>query len=242
MASTLATVEHPITKHCPILTAGDITPKAIVDLGDAHNEYFIAKEIEDTDKVKKILGGFKDVHIRDWIASDRVRLLALSYEDFMAELQTNYLPPDWEEEVQNQILGMRMEKNVKFWDWCQQMRAINIVLRGTESHLSDAQLRNQLEAALEPGLRLYCVHEKLRKIMVLKDWIAAVKEADEKLKADRKRSRISSWKNQHALQSVPLLLTTLGMRTRNRKRSPLVPLTPTRSVAQNSKMTNANFW
>ena len=99
MASSQATVEHPITKHCPILTAGEVTPKALVDLTDAHNEFFIAKDIKDKDKVKKILGGFKCVHIRDWIACECARLLTLSYEAFMAEVRSLYLPPDWEETV-----------------------------------------------------------------------------------------------------------------------------------------------
>ena len=188
-SSTLATVDHPVTKHCPILTAGEVTPKALVDLTDAHNEYFIAKDIEDKDKVKKILGGFKCVHIRDWIACERARLLALDYEVFMAEVCASYLPSNWEETVRTQILAMRMEPNVKFWDWVQEMRALNIVLRGTDSHLSDEALRNQLEASLETSLRSYAFLEKINKITVLKDWILAVKDADEKLKDERKRSR-----------------------------------------------------
>jgi len=68
MAPNIAFIEHPITKHCLILTAGDVSPKALVDLVDAHNEYFIMKDIDDADKVKKILGRFKDVHIYDWIS------------------------------------------------------------------------------------------------------------------------------------------------------------------------------
>ncbi|KAF8176500.1 hypothetical protein BJ912DRAFT_930713 [Pholiota molesta] len=189
MPSSNATVEHSVTKHCPVLTAGDIHPKVLVDLSDAHNEYFIAKDIAEADKVKKILGGFKDVHIRDWISCERDRLIALSYKDFMAEVRANYLPADWEETVRTQILGMRMSKDVKFWDWAQEMRALNIVLRNTDSHLSETALRNQLEAALEPNLRSYCFREKLNKKTVLKDWVLAVKDADEKLKDDRKRSR-----------------------------------------------------
>ena len=189
MTTNVATVEHFITKHCPILMAGDISPKVLVDLTNAHNEYFIAKDVADVDQVKKILSGFKCVHIRDWIGCDRDRLIALSYKEFMAELRTNYLPTDWEEDVRNQMLGMRMEKNTKFWDWCQEMRALNIVLRGTTSYLNEGALRNQLEANLDSSLRLYCVHEKIGKITVLRDWITAVKEADEKLKDDRKRSR-----------------------------------------------------
>jgi len=189
MSSNVATVEHPITKHCPILTAGEITPKALVDLVNAHNEYFIAKDIDEADKVKKVLGGFKCVHVRDWISCDRARLLMLSYNDFMTEVRANYLPSDWEEMVRTQILGMQMKKGAKFWDWCQEMRAINIILRGTDSHLSDFALRNQLEANLEPSLRSYVFREKINKTTVLKDWILAVKDADEKLKDDRKRNR-----------------------------------------------------
>jgi len=129
------------------------------------------------------------VHIRDWIACERVRLLTLTYAEFMAELRASYLPLDWEELVRMQILGMQMKSNMKFWDWCQEMRATNIILHGTTSHLSDEALRNQLEASLEPSLRSYIFHEKINKKMVLKEWILAVKEADEKLRDERKRSR-----------------------------------------------------
>ncbi|KAF8885403.1 hypothetical protein CPB84DRAFT_1685520 [Gymnopilus junonius] len=188
MASTIASIEHPVTKHCLILTTGDITPKVLVDLADAHHEYFIVKEIDDTDKVKKILGGFKCVHVRDWIACECDCLLKLTYEDFMAEVCSNYLPLNWEETVCTQLLGMKMKQNDKFWDWCQELCALNIVLRGTTSHLSESALHNQLEAALEPSLLNYCFREKINKIIVLKDWVLAVKEADEKLKDDQKRT------------------------------------------------------
>ena len=76
---------------------------------------------------------------------------------------------------------MQMCKNVKFWDWCQEMHALNIVLRGTDSHLDDTALHNQLKASLEPGLHTYCSHKKLNKVMDLKKWVQAVKEADEML-------------------------------------------------------------
>ena len=51
---------------------------------------------------------------------------------------------------------------------------MNIVLRGTDSHLSDTALRNQLEAVLDPSLRNYCFREKLNKVLVLRDWVLAV--------------------------------------------------------------------
>jgi len=160
-----------------------------VDLTDTHNEYFIAKEIDKADKVKKILGGFKCVHIHDWIACEHVHLLTLTYVEFMTELQASYLPSDWEELVRTQILGMQMKSNMKFWDWCQEMRATNIILCGMTSHLSDEALRNQLEASLEPSLCSYVFHEKINKKTVLKEWILAVKEADEKLQDECKCSQ-----------------------------------------------------
>jgi hypothetical protein len=89
MSSHDATVDHPIIKHCPILSVGDITPKALIDLEDAHNEYFIAKEINKTDKVKKILRGFKYMHIRNWIALERERYSSPSNT---ATLRVNYGP------------------------------------------------------------------------------------------------------------------------------------------------------
>jgi hypothetical protein len=66
---------------------------------------------------------------------------------------------------------------------------MNIILCGTGSYLSDFALRNQLEASLKPSLCNYIFHEKLNKQTALKEWVLAVKEADEKLKDKRKRSR-----------------------------------------------------
>lgn len=94
-----ATVEYSVMKHCPILTPGDISAKILVDLGDVHNKYFIVKDIANADKVKKVLGGFKDIHIYDWIVCECKHLIALLYKNFMAEVKDNYLPVDWEEQT-----------------------------------------------------------------------------------------------------------------------------------------------
>ena len=99
----------------------------------------------------------------------------------MAELRTNYLPSDWVEMIHAELLGMHMTRTQMFWDWAQDMRALNIVLRGTTSHLDDTALRNQLEAGLEPGLPSECARDDVHKIMVLKNWIECVKKVDERL-------------------------------------------------------------
>ena len=38
--------------------AGEILPKVLVNLTNAHNKYFLAKEIGDKNKVFKKMGGF----------------------------------------------------------------------------------------------------------------------------------------------------------------------------------------
>jgi hypothetical protein len=67
---------------------------------------------------------------------------------------------------------------------------MNIVLCSTNSHLSNFTLQNQLEAFLEPSLCNFVPCEKLNKQTTLKEWVLAVKEADEKLKDDHKCSHV----------------------------------------------------
>lgn len=81
MSRSLATVEHLITKHCPILSGGETTPQTLLLLENAFQEFFIAKNVSEEDQVKLILGAFKCVHIRDWIATDRPHLLTLTFNN-----------------------------------------------------------------------------------------------------------------------------------------------------------------
>jgi hypothetical protein len=205
MSRSLATVEHPITKHCPILTGGDTTPQTLLILENAFNEFFIAKNVTPEDQVKVILGAFKCVHIRDWIATDREHILTLTFEEFMADLRKNSLPSDWVETVRMTLLGMRMTKNMHFWDFAQDVRALNIVLRGTSSHMDNSLLHNQLEAGLEPALQAECSREGLCAVTALKDWIEHVKKVDERLTFDRKRSSLKNL--QFALPNAQRLAT-----------------------------------
>jgi hypothetical protein len=49
---------------------GNRTQQMLLLAENAFNEFFIAKAIPKENKVKLILGAFKDVHICDWIATD----------------------------------------------------------------------------------------------------------------------------------------------------------------------------
>jgi hypothetical protein len=70
MTSNISTVEHFITKHCPIITGGELTPQTHLLAENMFNKFFIAQTVPKEDEVKLILGAFKDIHMRDWIATD----------------------------------------------------------------------------------------------------------------------------------------------------------------------------
>ncbi|CAA7264090.1 unnamed protein product [Cyclocybe aegerita] len=203
-----ATVEHPVVKHCPVLTAGELSPKAAMELDNAFQDFFTAcgrsKTIAEEEKVPLILSAFKDLHIRDWIASDRERLLGLTYDAFMKELRANYLPTDWIENVCNEILGNRQQKNEPFWAWTQKMKAVNILLRGTTSHFNDDQLRQQLEGLMDAELRKAAARKGINAKTTLKDWIEAVKNLDEEYAYDRKRYRDAFEEDQRSSKRVAL--------------------------------------
>jgi hypothetical protein len=151
MSVQTATVEHPITKHCPILTEGDLTPQTILLAENAFNKFFIAKNVKKANQVKLILGAFKDAHICNWISTNREHL-KLSFEEFIAELRTNFLPTDWVDTIHISLLGKTMSRNTKFWDYAREVHALNIILHSTPSYLEEQALRNHLEAHLKPTL------------------------------------------------------------------------------------------
>jgi hypothetical protein len=67
-----------------------------------------------------------------------------------------------------------MNKNMKFWDYAQEVHTMNIVLCGTSSHLEEAALCNQLKASLKTSLQSECAREELHRLATLKEWIKCV--------------------------------------------------------------------
>jgi hypothetical protein len=187
MPLNVATVGHPITKHCPIITGGDLTLQTILLAENAFNKFFITKNVAKEEKVKLILGTFKDVHIRNWIATDHEQLLELTFREFLGKLHANSLSSNWVETIQISLLGMQMNKNTRFWDYAQKVHAMNIVLHGTPSHLGEAALHNQSEASLKTSLQSECARDELYKLATLKEWIECVWKIGKRLGMERKR-------------------------------------------------------
>ena len=138
-----AIATHLILARPPMLSRGRIMPNAIQDFENhAENYYSNAKHgIPDNEKVTKILGCFENPLINDWISVNHSHLCTLSFEDFMAEFRTRWLPKNWVEDVCNEILGSRQDLKVTtFESWSAKIQTLNVALRGTDSHLDDNQM------------------------------------------------------------------------------------------------------
>jgi hypothetical protein len=82
----VAYVEQNSSSKPPILHAGDITPGVMREFSDGCVGYFDNKDVEPEKQVRKVISGFHDTHIKDWISSEHERLLELSFERFMTEV------------------------------------------------------------------------------------------------------------------------------------------------------------
>jgi hypothetical protein len=78
-------VEQSAPTKVPVLTTGDVTPVVMCQYENACNNYFVHKKIPGDDQVTMIVGGLLDTRIADWINSDHVRIVELSFMDFMKD-------------------------------------------------------------------------------------------------------------------------------------------------------------
>ncbi|KAF8271642.1 hypothetical protein EI94DRAFT_1720238 [Lactarius quietus] len=148
---------HPVVTRPPRLSEGQILPKGVRDFENHCLNYFVnAKEsIPDDAKVARILSSFEDFLVNDWICVDRDRLVTLTFEQFMFEFRTRWLPLNWEEQVLDHLLSARFDpKKIRFGPWAYQVQSLNAYLRGTPLYLDDDTMRFRLYANLDEELQL----------------------------------------------------------------------------------------
>ena len=145
-----------------------------------------------------IFPGIKDLHIHNWITAEHACIMDLPFGDFMKELYLNYLSPDWEDQVCNEILTSTLvTSKLSFWNWSQKLLKLNCLLHGTPSVFDNATIHYHLEAHLDDKLKAKLRHHKARKDKNLKTWILAVHLLDE--------ARAVETKHQHELIEKTLL-------------------------------------
>ena len=199
-----ATVE-PTSGKAPVLTSRDVTPFVMMEFENACLDFFEAKSVPNDKQVAFILPGIQDLRIQNWIAADRATIVALPFATFMTQLRSNYLHPDWEDHVRDEILNSRLDPNKEsFWAWSQNIIKLNCLLRNTTSIFDDATLRNQLDAHLDDGLKERVKHSEAKKEKTLKAWVDAVRRLDETRISENKRHRelIEETFNKHQAKRV----------------------------------------
>ena len=189
--SDIAVAQYANITQPPVLTAGKITPKAIMLFQQNCLDYFANAKggVPNELKVPRILSSFRDVEVLDWIASDRDRLSKIEFSDFMQELRRNFLPRDWEETIRTEILSSKLTQNKGFQDWARGIIVNNCVLRGTDSHFSNDSLRNTLEANMGTDLRILAKETKANEVKPFKEWLELMETVDAKRRNDAKRQR-----------------------------------------------------
>ena len=88
------------------------------------------------------------------------------------------------------MLNSRLDPSQKFETWAAQILSYNVSLRNTTSHMSEDQLRTQLEAALDEELRAIATEEKLTLVTDLRKWMGKIRDIDNRRQLDRKRMSV----------------------------------------------------
>jgi len=137
------------------------------------------KGIEAGDQVKMIASGMTDPRLHIWYLTQRDALDAGTFDAYMTALKSAWLETHWDTKLHRKVLGSH-QGNRAFYEWALELQNQNALLYGNAAHLSDAQLRNQLEANICDELTIPVLRAKLAAELTLKEWIEEVKHLDDK--------------------------------------------------------------
>jgi hypothetical protein len=188
-STVYAEVEHH--SSCPpVLTRGDITLLVTRDFENAALNWFALKGVPEASQVANILGCFRDMHHIAWLRpnAECTRVTKLSFNDFMAEFRSKYLPVDWQAMTWNEILSSRMKETQTFDEYFTDVVGLGSLLDGTPAALDNPSLHHTLEVGMCADLEVeYCLdtvaHEKMD------EWCREVRRIDEKRIRDIAKQR-----------------------------------------------------
>lgn len=178
----LATIKADSTSKPLNLTAGELNPEIICAFENACMSYFDNKNVDEKHQVQKILFGFKDPCLVEWIASGRNRLKALSFTEFMKEFRAGFLGDQWEQLTRREVMAIYQGSSL-FWEYAQRVQSKNALLHVTPLHFDKDALILQIEAGMDTKLTLRVDREALVKVDFLK-WLNDVKRLDEIIASD----------------------------------------------------------
>lgn len=147
LVNTVTTIEHVVVNQPPIVSIGELIPWTVYDFEQFCENYFTNTKtlIPEDKKVIQILPSFQDPLIWDWVASCQPHLSTLLFTEFIKELQTEWLPCNWEDKIWSQILNSHLNVSQSFSVWANLLQALNCTLWGTKSHLTPATSASEPE-------------------------------------------------------------------------------------------------
>lgn len=177
-----ASVENRGAKYVPVLTDGEIDPNILVVYENACQDHFEERAYTEDEQVKKILGGLQGPQLHEWFTADRARIQKLKFADFMAKLRAEFLDSNWQDEAEQELLGM-VQGDSTFKEFSRRLEVANAKLMGTAAHLSKDRVRQQLTAGLSPALRRRVNNSKAGEQKDYKLWKEEMCHIDDALNA-----------------------------------------------------------
>ncbi|KAG6863755.1 hypothetical protein C0991_003457, partial [Blastosporella zonata] len=184
--SKTAVVEFSGSK-VPTLSSGEIEPLALANWEYGCQKKIATKNVITANQVASTLIGLQDQRIINWLTTERARVCALSFGDFMIELCCRYIRKGWETKERTAVLLSRMPKSSTFAEWTTDVLAHSALIAHTTAALSDEHLRHTFEAGMCDSLRreYQCTENAPTDAIeptgenVLFDWISAVTLIDD---------------------------------------------------------------
>ncbi|KAG2335659.1 hypothetical protein BDR05DRAFT_1024893 [Suillus weaverae] len=174
MSSKIARTEQPSASKPPFLTVGEVTPEALRSWEMGCTQFFMHKDVAAEERVKKVAWGMQDPRIQDWYLVNRKELDELTFEAYMAEVG----PIQCDDTVRRKMLASTQGQRT-FLEWAIDVQSQNTILRGTPSHLADANILYHLEAHMNADLAADYHAEHIVEDD-LKTWLDKVRILDEK--------------------------------------------------------------
>jgi hypothetical protein len=178
-----AVVEQNAPNKPPKLHAGELTPEAAREWDNACTTYFMHKQIDGANQVKMIAMGMADPRFHTWYLTQKATLDAGTFAEYITALKDAWLETHWDSKLRKKVLGSQQNART-FYEWALELQNLNALLFGNAAHLTDEQLRNQLEANMCDDLITPVLRAKLPTTLTLKKWIEEVKELDDKRRED----------------------------------------------------------
>jgi hypothetical protein len=136
----------------PMISAGAMSPELLHRFEHHARGYLQNKEgLEAKGYVDHIVYSFEDPLFSDWYQSQQDLLSILSFTDFMAKVRARWLPKRWQQDLARKVRSTKQNKTA-FSDFIDSLRRDNLLLKGSQFHLSPSQLRTQIELNISPKL------------------------------------------------------------------------------------------